>query len=204
MAWKHKIFLLIFLFSLVSTLVPHETYAAFLITQNYQPILVFDTSTNEYEDFLIQISQEATDQYYQEQLKREVHKQQKLTQEVQSYLISQRSPLAEYTSTLVTLRNWKQIVALANAESTLCRNYPTSLANCWGVGGSNLWDMGDNLGQGVVAMNHFLNQYPKGPVKYSQMSFERMNGFYKQPAAEHWLYNAQTVYNDLADIENSL
>jgi hypothetical protein len=132
------------------------------------------------------------------------YEQQRLTQEVQAYLVSQRSPLAEYASTLVTLKNWKQIVALANAESTLCRNYPEALANCWGVGGSALWDMGDNLGQGVVKMNQFLNTNPKGPVKYAQMSFDRMNGLYKKPAAAHWAYNAETVYDDLAQIENSL
>jgi hypothetical protein len=36
------------------------------------------------------------------------------------------------------------------------------------------------------------------------MSFDEMNGLYKQPAAAHWAYNAQTVYDDLSAIENSL
>ncbi|HTL39208.1 MAG TPA: hypothetical protein VL306_00120 [Methylomirabilota bacterium] len=204
LGWKHKIFLLIFLFSLTTTLMPHETYAAFLVTPDYHPVLVFDTGGNTYQDYLIQISQDATDRYYKQQLQQQVQKEQKLILEVQAYLEDQHSPLAEYTSTLITLRNWKQIVALANAESSLCRNYPVSLSNCWGVGGSSLWDMGDNLGQAVVKMNHFLNQNPRGPVKYSEMGFDQMNGLYKKPAAEHWYNNAQTVYDDLANIENNL
>ena len=204
LAFKHKFFVLLFLLSLISTLLPHETYAAFLVTSDYQPILVFDNS-DDYQDYLIRISQDATDKYYLEQMRLQTLKQQELTQKVYDYLIKQRSPLADYAATLVTLRNWKQIVALANAESTLCRSYPTTKANCWGVGGSDLWDMGDNLGEGCVTMNHFLNYYPKrSQVKYSDMSFERMNGLYKQPAAEHWQYNAQTVYDDLVAIEKSL
>ena len=204
LAWKQKFFLIIFLFSLISTVLPHEAYAAFLVTPNYQPVLLFDTSVG-VDNYLVQISQVATDRYYQQQLQQQVAQQTKLTQEVQAYLAEQGSPLAPYASTLVTLRNWKKIVALANAESTLCRNYPVTKANCWGVGGPNLWDMGDNLGQGIVAMNHFLNKYPRGStVKYSQMSFARMNGLYKQPPADHWVNNGQTVYDQLSAIEAAL
>ncbi len=205
LALKHKFFLLLFLVSLVPTLLPHETQAAFLITKDYKPVLVFDTTNGDYRDYLIQLGQEATDQYYQQQLEAHVQQQLLLTKKVEDYLAEQRSPLADYAGTLITLRNWKKIVALANAESTLCRNYPTGKANCWGVGGANLWDMGDDLGQGIVSMNHFLNQYPRGSTtKYSQMGFDRMNGLYKQPAAEHWLYNAESVYDELSTIEKSI
>jgi len=204
LALKHKLFLMVFLVSLITTLLPHETYAAFLVTDNYQPVLVFDTNGTDFDDYMVQISQDAQDRYYQEQLRQQALRQQNLTQKVRTYLEAQGSPLAPYTSTLITLRNWKKIVALSNAESSMCRHYPTAKANCWGVGGANLWDMGDNLGQGIVSMNHFLNAYPRGTVKYSQMSFERMNGLYKQPPADHWVNNNKTVYNALVAIENSL
>src|SRR6185436_4638665 len=111
----------------------------------------------------------------------------------------------EYANVLVSVSNWKQIIALANAESTLCRNYPVAKSNCWGVGGAKLWDMGSNLGDGILSMNQFLTMYPRNSnVKYAQMTFKQMNGLYKQPAANHWLYNAQSVYDDLTSLEKNI
>ena len=124
---------------------------------------------------------------------------------VQTYLASKKSPLAEHTDILISVPNWKRIVALANAESGMCRFYPKKLANCWGVGGSKLWDMGNDLSDGILEMNDFLINYPKkSKVKYHQMTFKQMNGLYKQPAAPHWLYNVQVIYDDLTAIENSI
>jgi hypothetical protein len=87
----------------------------------------------------------------------------------------------------------------------MCRRYIERLANCWGVGGSDLWDMGENLGEGVVAMNRFLNVAPmRSSIKYSQMNFEQMNGLYKQPPGDHWVYNNLEVYNELTALEKNL
>jgi hypothetical protein len=207
LALKHKLILIVFLLSLLATILPHETYAQ-AANQNQSdpgPVLVFSLSDTGFQDYIEMRTQELADQYYQEQIRSQAFRQQQLTQKVQTYLQEQGSPLAAYAGTLVTLRNWKKIVALSNAESSMCKHYPQGLANCWGVGGNNLWDMGSNLGQGVIAMNHFLNNYPLGsPAKYSQMSFEQMNGLYKQPPAQHWIVNNKTVYDDLVAIEKSL
>jgi len=199
--------LIIFLLGLLVTLIPqHVTYAQPVGLQaGSGPVLVFDSGTTDHDDYLAALGQELTDQYYQQQAQLHAIRLQKLTAQVRTYLEQRNSPLAEYAHVLVTLRNWKKITALANAESTLCRRYPTHLANCWGVGGADLWDMGDNLGEGVVSMNHFLNNYPRrSVVKYSQMSFEHMNGFYKQPAAQHWVDNNYAVYDDLVEIEKNV
>lgn len=207
LALKHKLTLILILISLLTTLMPHESYAAENKTglTDLWPRLVFDLSDIGYKDYLDTRSQELSDQYYQEQLHQQAVRQVKLTSQVRTYLEQQKSPLSEYAAILITLRNWKTIVALANAESTMCRKYPIDTANCWGVGGTNLWDMGANLGEGIVAMNHFLNKYPlRSPVKYSQMNFEQMNGLYKQPAAVHWVANNKTVYDELVSIENNL
>lgn len=205
---KHKFFLIVFLFSILATVLPHETYAATanLTNQiNNGPALVFNLDDLGYQDYLEMRQQELNDQYYQERVRQQALRLRKLTKEVQNYLAGHNSPLADHVATLVTLRNWKKIVALANAESSMCLRYPQSKANCWGVGGADLWDMGNNLGDGIITMNHFLNKYPLGSkVKYAEMSFDRMNGFYKQPAADHWLYNNTSIYEDLAAIENSI
>ncbi|MEO8066000.1 MAG: hypothetical protein ABI643_04085 [Candidatus Doudnabacteria bacterium] len=208
LALKHKIISVIFLLSILVQLAPHETYAQTndaVKDADLGPLLVFNLNDTGYQDYLEMKGQELSDQYYQDQLLQQDLRLQKLTQKVLMYLKQQGSPLAEYAGTLVTLRNWKKIVALANAESGMCRHYPVAKANCWGIGGSNLWNMGNNLGQGVIEMNHFLNKYPLGsPEKYSQMSFDDMNGLYKQPAAQHWVDNILSVYDDLVAIENNL
>jgi hypothetical protein len=88
----------------------------------------------------------------------------------------------------------------------MCKHYPVNKANCWGIGGSNLWYMGSNLGEGILSMNKFLKHLSgnNSKVKYTQMTFKQMNGLYKQPAAQHWVDNNQAVYDDLTAIENSL
>jgi len=203
---SHRFFFWLFLFSLLVNLVPHaavaeESEPTFLSG----PVLVFDNGNSDYEDYLDQRTQELTDAYYEEQVRQQAIRQKLLAEKVAEYLRVRRSPLADYAETLVSVRNWKKIIALSNAESTLCRRYPTHLANCWGIGGADMWDMGDNLGQGVISMNHFLNNYPRrSAVKYAEMSFDRMNGLYKQPPADHWVYNNQSVYEDMVAIEKSL
>lgn len=207
LALKHKFTIILILVSFVTTLMPHESYAT--PDQNDQPdqspVLVFDLSDLGFNDYLDMRSLELNDLNYQEQIRQQAIKRKNLTAKVRAYLEKQGSPLAEYAAVLIILRNWKTIVALANAESSMCRKYPADTANCWGVGGANLWDMGNNLGEGLIAMNHFLNKYPlRSPVKYSQMTFEQMNGLYKQPPADHWLDNNKIIYDDLVAIEKSV
>jgi len=205
LAGRHKFFFIIFLFSILATLAPHMTAAQTTPEQANEPTMLFDTSNTDYQDYLDALNQDLTDQYYQTQAQLAVLRQQRLIQAVHDYLQAQGSPLADYAEVLVSLRNWKQIIALSNAESSMCERYPVSTNNCWGVGGTNLLTLGSNLGQGIIAMNHFLNANPRrSKVKYFQMSFEQMNGLYKQPAAQHWVDNNEIVYDQLAVIERSV
>ncbi len=203
---KQKFFLLVFLFAIFLNLIPHQTYAfTYKAPTSRQPVLVFDLNDKTYEDIITAWNASMGRRFLDEKSRQEAIRVGKLTIKVQSYLTSRGSPLADYAPILVTTKNWKQIVALSNAESSLCRNYQEKLSNCWGVGGANLWDMGNNLGDGILSMSKFLSQYPaRSKVKYSQMTFNQMNGLYKQPAAAHWLYNAQSVYDDLVAIEKSI
>ena len=203
---KQKFYLLVFLLSLVLNLIPHETYAFTIKAPTAsEPILVFNLSDDSVENYLEAWSAILTDQYRRQEIVAQAQRQQKLTQKIETYLAARNSPLAKFAPTLVTVKNWKKIIALSNAESTLCRFYPKSTANCWGVGGSDLWDFGNDLHDGIIGMNRFLNEYPKKmSTKYSQMSFERMNGLYKQPPGAHWVFNAKVIYDDLTVIESSL
>ncbi len=192
------------LISLVPMIFPHETVAQ----KEYIPAakqMTFEAGNQT--TFLDEIQAIAIETDFKqrhlatvEKLKRHL----RLEQALANYLRQKRSPLADYADVILQQNNWKKIVALANAESTLCRNYIEENANCWGVGGEDLWDMGSNLGEGVVEMNHFLNTSPKrSHKKYADMLFIEMNGLYKQPAADHWVYNNMVVYNDLVALEKN-
>jgi len=204
---KQKFFFIIFLLSLTLNVWPHQAYASFQIP-SYEKLsgpMIFDMSDKSYQNWLDSLNRKIAIIQEEQKISAEVLKHQKLIFELKQYLESQKSPLANYASTLVTVKNWKQIIALSNAESSMCRNYPVSKANCWGVGGANLWDMGNNLGDGIIVMNRFLNQYPlRSSTKYAQMSFKQMNGLYKQPAAAHWLYNVQSTFDELSALESGI
>jgi hypothetical protein len=206
LSFRHKFFLIVFIFSLFSTLIPHITAAQTPSMQEQNgPVLVFDTGNSDYQDYLDQLNLDIAQTYYQNQLQQQSLRRDRLTEAVRTYLSEHNSPLAQYAPVIVTLRNWKKIIALSNAESTMCRRYPTDKSNCWGVGGANLWDMGDNLGEGVIEMNRFLNKYPlRSSVKYSQMPFEWMNGLYKQPPAQHRVDNNSIVYDELVAHEKTI
>jgi hypothetical protein len=126
--------------------------------------------------------------------------QQELNRKVTEYLKAKGSPLADYVPTLLAQNNWEKILAIANAESSLCKRYPKASANCWGIGGEKLWDLGNNLGEGIVAANSFLNNYPRGSKKYRDMTVEEMNGLYKQPYGKHWSDNNNKVLAELKQI----
>lgn len=198
----YRLGLLVTILSLLMLNVPHQTLAH-EIKETTQGEFVF--ITNNYLDFLTEKTEQAAARYRIDQLKKQLTREQTLSQRLAIYLQLYRSPLADYAEVLAKQPHWKQIVALANAESTLCRNYPQKTANCWGVGGSDLWTMGENLGEGIMSMNNFLENHPKrSPVKYAQMTFEQMNGLYKQPPKDHWVFNAKSIYEELATLEQEL
>ncbi len=204
---KQKFFIQLFLVAIIMTLLPHESALAFTIKAPTarEPILVFDTSDKAYQEILYILNSNLLSKTQNESQRQEAIKRGKLSIKIKDYLTTKKSPLAEYSNLLINTPNWKRIVALSNAESGMCKNYPVQTANCWGVGGANLWDMGTNLGDGIAEMNDFLSQYPlRSKVKYFQMTFKQMNGLYKQPAAPHWLYNVQVIYDELTAIENSI
>jgi hypothetical protein len=198
----YKLAAALVLASLASMVFPHGAYAGEAKPQP-QARLVFEAG--DHTQYLSELENAASLQYRHEAAVQKLRQQLRLAAGLEDYLKARRSPLADYAETIIQQNNWKKIVALANAESSLCKKYIEKTANCWGVGGSNLWDLGDDLGEGVAAMNRFLNTAPsKSPIKYAQMNFDQMNGLYKQPAREHWVYNNLIVYNDLTALEKTL
>jgi hypothetical protein len=200
--WYHKLGSAVIIVALMTTVFPQKSFAS-EIENEIEEKIVFEAG--DHTQFLDEILDEASFQYRHETAVQKLQRQLKMGNALKKYLQEKRSPLAEYSATILQQNNWKKIIALSNAESSMCRRYIEEKANCWGVGGSNLWDMGENLGEGVVGMNKFLNTAPsKSKVKYSQMNFEQMNGLYKQPPGDHWVYNNLEIYNELTALEKSL
>lgn len=200
---KHKLIIALTLVSFATFLLPHKTFAITSAAPGPDKALYF--VINGHFIYLDSLNAKLTKSLEQKKMSDDLKRQIKLADEVRQYLQAQNSPLAAYSNTLIHLNNWKKIIALSNAESGLCKHYPEAKANCWGIGGANLWYLGSNLGEGIVTMNHFLNTYPaRSSVKYSQMTFKQMNGLYKQPPAQHWVDNNQSIYNDLTQLEKSI
>jgi hypothetical protein len=198
---RQKFLIIPTLISLLFSLLPSKTGAFFAPTTGENLVFVIGSHSLYLEKLNLQLSK----LYGRKQMYQEIDKKLLLQQQVREYLARQNSPLADYVPTLLSLNNWKKIIALSNAESGFCRYYPVKKANCWGIGGSNLWYLGSNLKEGIISMNLFLNTYPnRSALKYSQMTFKQMNGLYKQPAASHWVINNQVIYDDLTAIENTL
>jgi hypothetical protein len=200
--WFYKISAAVVVIALITTLFPQKSFA----TEKDVPaaaLMVFESG--DHTQFLAEKDAEFDFTLRHENAVEKLRRQLRMNDALKKYLEDKGSPLAPYSATILQQNNWKKIIALSNAESSLCKRYPTDLANCWGVGGSNLWDMGENLGQGVVAMNKFLNTAPsRSRIKYSQMNFEQMNGLYKQPPGDHWVYNNLQIYNELTALEKNL
>src|SRR4029079_9880621 len=92
LALKHKLFLVIFLVSLVANLLPHETFALAVNHAQTEPVLVFDTANSDYRDYLDQIGKRFTDEYQQQKLHEQALKQERLVVAVKKYLSNQGSP----------------------------------------------------------------------------------------------------------------
>lgn len=130
----------------------------------------------------------------------------KLVASLEDYLKGRNSPLADCSEIILAQPNWKKILSLANAESSMGKRYVKSTNNLWGVGGSNLWIMGDNLCDAIPEMNNFLENYPKrSTVKYKDMPIEKMCGLYKQPcyAGHHWITNNTIILGHLNNLEQA-
>ena len=123
---------------------------------------------------------------------------------LQEYLKKKNPLLVNYADVLARQYHYRLVLGISFAESNFCK-HQIRPNNCWGIGGSELWKMGDDLSEGIMAMNNFLEINPKkSKVKYAQMSFEDMNGLYKKPPKDHWVAYNQAVPSDLTALEESL
>jgi len=124
--------------------------------------------------------------------------EEKKAQLLQAYLESKNSPLADYAGIIMAQQDWKTILAISNAESTLGKHCYYN--NCSGIYGR--YDMGyaglkryETLGDWVVDLQTLLDK------RYEGWTLDEMNGIYVVPKSSSWIRATKQVYNDLTNLE---
>ena len=112
---------------------------------------------------------------------------------VRNYLESKDSPLANYTEILLAQPNWKTIIAISNAESTLGKH--CYMNNCSGIFGQNGLKTYDTVPDWIVDMQNLLSN------RYDGWTLQQMDGIYVYPRSSSWFIATTTVYQDLDQIE---
>lgn len=117
---------------------------------------------------------------------------------VRQYLQSKNSPLANYTEILLAQPDWKTIIAISNAESTMGKhcyyNNCSGIYERFGIGYAGLKKY-DTMADWIVDLQQLINQ------RYDGWTLAEMNGTYVYPKSRSWLYATTTVYNDLDKIQ---
>lgn len=181
---KEKVAIIIALFSLANLALPVASKAHAENAVQTQA-LVFDINP----DSLITNPENQNPQF------QNIDKKVKLVRE---YLKSKNSPLADYTEILLAQDDWKTILAISNAESTLGQhcyyNNCSGIYERFGVGYAGLKKY-DSMASWIVDLQQLLDQ------RYKGWSLKEMNGIYVYPRSSSWYAATSKVYNDLNKIE---
>lgn len=111
------------------------------------------------------------------------------------YLVDKGSPLAKYAGELARMPNWKTLVGIAAAESSLCKK--TARNNCWGIGPNNTPLTYDDISQSLYYANYLLNKYSK--LGMNPAKPETIVRTYVGYDHATWVSNVESVFAELAE-----
>lgn len=118
-----------------------------------------------------------------------------LATNLKAYLENNHSPLADYTTELLSKSNWQKIVAISFVESNMCVHH--YYYNCSGIGGQEYLRKYKNFGEWIDDMSTLLD------TRYNGWSLDKMNGVYVQPKSYNWGLGSKKVLADLAVLEQT-
>jgi hypothetical protein len=159
LALKHKFTTFVSLVSLVTFMLPHQTFASVVPARSTPTPLVFVIGSRLV--YLDTTSLQLDKLYAHKHMQEEVDRQLELNTMVRNYLTQQGSPLAAYTSTLLQLNNWKKIIALSNAESGNVQTLSCDQGQLLGDWGSQSLVYGLEFGRGDCLYESFPKYLPK-------------------------------------------
>ncbi|MDB4939749.1 MAG: hypothetical protein JWO40_174 [Candidatus Doudnabacteria bacterium] len=114
------------------------------------------------------------------------------------YLEKRNSPLADYAGIILAQKDWKTIIAISNAESTMGQHCYYN--NCSGIYAR--YDQGyaglkkyETKADWIVDLQGLLSK------RYDGWTLDKMNGIYVYPRSTSWIRATKSVYTDLNKIE---
>jgi hypothetical protein len=116
-----------------------------------------------------------------------------LTTDLQDYLVSYNSPLADYTDQLLSKDNWKTLLAISFVESNMGIHH--YYFNSSGIGGQQYLRRYKNYGEWIDDMSQLLDS------RYSGWTLDKMNCIYVQPCSKNWAYGSKKIFAELTDLE---
>lgn len=79
---------------------------------------------------------------------------------LREYLESKKSPMAEHAEFLLSLENYRYVIAISHAEGHMCK-HQIRANNCWGIGGTRP-ESYKTLPDGLVRANDLIGKYHAG------------------------------------------
>lgn len=114
------------------------------------------------------------------------------TAQIRDYLISKKSPFADYAGIIAQQSHWQLILAISFAESSWGRNCTDN--NCSNIGvkpGHEMWHEYDTYGDWIVDFNKLLDR------RYKDWTLDDMCGVYVKPCNRNWLLATRQVLEEL-------
>jgi hypothetical protein len=117
---------------------------------------------------------------------------------LRAYLEKKGSPLATYTDILLAQKDWKTIIAISNAESTMGKHCYYN--NCSGIYGR--YDQGyaglkryETKADWIVDLQSLLSK------RYEGWTLDKMNGIYVYPRSTSWIRATSSIYTQLNQVQ---
>lgn len=109
---------------------------------------------------------------------------------LQKYFTEVRpSALVNYVDVLAEQSQWRKIIAISFVESTMCKRHYYN--NCWGITYRSGLAKYPSFAEAIVDTNRVLEK------RYSDKTYEQMNGVYVQPKNPNWLRGAKQIEAEL-------
>ncbi|MBI4054265.1 MAG: hypothetical protein HY397_02965 [Candidatus Doudnabacteria bacterium] len=108
------------------------------------------------------------------------------------YLAEKQSPLTDYAGLISRMPHWKLLVAIAQAESNLCKK--TQRNNCWGIGPGTPLTYED-IAQGLYHASYLLSKFDQMGMKKPETLVHTYVGYYNPS----WIRAVNDVFYELQE-----
>lgn len=112
---------------------------------------------------------------------------------LKNYLTERNSPLQDYVEVLILQPNWKYVLAISFAESTMCQHQLYN--NCWGIGGEKMRKY-PSFAEGIIDANNVVQKY----LDIGHKSTRTIMPYYVGWHNPRWVLATQQVFQDIKEM----